>query len=184
MLRTPQISRFYLQCAPTDTVEDWPDARIWEQLRRRLAVDEDWRLAEGPVVDKRVLDMHTFVCEPMRFDELFLIGDAAHVITPAGGKGMNLAIGDAAELAAGIGERLHKRDSRRLDGFSATRLRSTWQAQQFSDWLLRLINTAPDEDDPDFDHRVRTARLHELGSRTDVARWFAENYVGRQGGTR
>jgi p-hydroxybenzoate 3-monooxygenase len=178
MLRTPKISRFYLQCAPTDTPDDWPDERIWKELRRRLALGEDWVLNEGPVIDKSLLDMHTFVCEPMRIGNVFLLGDAAHVITPAGGKGMNLAIGDAAGLAEAIAVYLHRGDSQPLEVFSANRLNRIWQAQQFSDWLLRLINASPASDDPEFDYRLRTARLAELRTRPDVSRWFAENYVG------
>lgn len=178
MRRTAQISRFYLQCTSTDTPDDWPDERIWKELRRRLILDDDWVLTEGSVIDKGILDMHTFVCEPMRMGDVFLLGDAAHVITPAGGKGMNLAIGDAAALAEAITVHLHHGDSRRLEGFSATRLNRIWQAQQFSDWLLRLINTSPVGDDPDFDYRLRTAHLAELHTRSDLAGWFAENYVG------
>jgi p-hydroxybenzoate 3-monooxygenase len=184
MLRTAQVSRFYLQCAPTDTSDDWPEERIWKELHRRLTLDEGSVLTEGPVIDKGLLDMHTFVCEPMRIGDIFLLGDAAHVITPAGGKGMNLAIGDAAALAEAIAAHLHHGDSRRLEGFSPTRLARIWQAQQFSDWLLRLINTSPVGDDPEFDYRLRTARLAELCTRSDVAGWFAENYVGPMGVTR
>ncbi|MGH3663138.1 MAG: 4-hydroxybenzoate 3-monooxygenase, partial [Micromonosporaceae bacterium] len=110
MLRSSTVSRYYLQCPAGDQVEDWPDDRIWSQLRHRLATDDDWSLQDGPVVEKNILEMRSWVTEPMQFGKLYLAGDAAHILTPAGAKGMNLALGDARELALGLVEHYHKAD--------------------------------------------------------------------------
>ncbi|WP_280267342.1 4-hydroxybenzoate 3-monooxygenase [Nocardia wallacei] len=178
MLRTSTVSRYYLQCGIDDTPDDWPDDRIWEALQHRLATSDGWTLTEGPILDTGLLDMSTFVTTGMQAGNVYLLGDAAHVITPAGGKGMNLAIGDAIELARAIGARLHQGSTEHLKLYTSNRLGPIWQAQHFSDWLLHLINTAPADDDPDFDYQLRRARLTELAHRADLATWFARNYAG------
>ncbi|MGK5546809.1 4-hydroxybenzoate 3-monooxygenase [Streptomyces sp. URMC 127] len=186
MLRTAEVSRFYLQCAPGETPDDWPDDRIWQELRHRLEIEEDWRLTEGPITEKRLLEMRTYVTAPMRFGNVHLLGDAAHVITPAGGKGMNLAIGDAHELAQGVIDWRQRGDRRRLDAFSDTRLRQIWRCQKFSDWLLHLINRPPGAGDragdpavtDSFAQQMQAAQLDELRTDEAMAHWFAGSYVG------
>ncbi|MDH6114903.1 p-hydroxybenzoate 3-monooxygenase [Kitasatospora sp. MAP12-15] len=178
MLRTPSVSRFYLQCPIGDAVENWPEARIWATLRRRLAVD-GWELKTGPITETSVLDMRSFVVEPMQYGRLFLVGDAAHIITPAGGKGMNLAIADAAELARGLVAHYSGAGSRLLDGYSAARLPEVWRAQEFSHWLLHLTHSpSGGGSDAPFMHRMQLSRLAHLRDSLSGAQLFAEGYVG------
>ncbi|MGW7410903.1 4-hydroxybenzoate 3-monooxygenase [Streptomyces sp. NPDC054863] len=180
MLRTPQVSRFYLQCPAGDDPDNWPDERIWAQLHHRLALrDSDWHLNTGPILDKHVLDLRSCVTSPMQYGKLYLVGDAAHVISPAGAKGMNLAIADAAALAAGITDSVHRGNTDLLDRYSALRLPSIRRAQEFSHWLLQLLHTTTDTGPgADFALRLRLARLRQLRDSRTCAAAFAENYVG------
>ncbi|GAA1937654.1 4-hydroxybenzoate 3-monooxygenase [Kitasatospora viridis] len=177
MLRTPSVSRFYLQCPLGDDPANWPDERIWSALHRRLAMTGD-ELKPGPITEKAVLDMRSHVTEPMRHGRLFLLGDAAHIISPAGGKGMNLAIADAAELARRLLAHYAGREGE-LAGYSAARLPRIWQAQEFSHWLLHLLHS-PDPDGPDapFLHRLQLSRLAQLRDSPAHSTAFAVNYVG------
>ncbi|MFD7919197.1 4-hydroxybenzoate 3-monooxygenase [Streptomyces sp. NPDC059740] len=177
MLRTSEISRFYLQCPPGDTPAAWSEDRIWTALEQRLAAD-GWKLTTGPVTEKAVLDMRSVVSERMDHGRMFLVGDAAHIITPAGGKGMNLALGDAEELAAALVDHYRGEDTR-LAAYSATRVPRIWQAQEFSHWLLGITHRPEDESPDDlFPHRLRTARLAQLRDSVGLATWFARSYVG------
>ena len=135
--RGPAASRFYLQCAQNEAPSDWSDERVWEQLRLRLG---DKSLVGGTITEKAVVEMRSFVLDPMRYGRLFLVGDAAHIITPMGGKGMNLAIGDANVLAHALRGALHDSDEGQLDGYSATRLMKVWNQQEFSRWLTYLTH--------------------------------------------
>src|SRR4029079_16891368 len=126
--RTSTMSRFYLQCDPDDDIANWPDDRIWFELRSRLAKN-DWTLAEGPILEKGISELRSFVCEPMRYRNLFLAGDAAHIVPPTGAKGMNLAIHDAALLAKALTRWFHDGDATALDCYSDACLRRVWRVQ-------------------------------------------------------
>lgn len=179
MLRSPTVSRYYLQCPAGDASENWSDDRIWSELRRRLATSDDWTLRDGPILDKGVLDMRSWVGEPMRFGNLCLAGDAAHILTPAGAKGMNLALGDARELALGLLDRFHRGDDRRLLAYSETRLEAVWRAQEFSNWLLDLLHGTGDDGQPrPFADRLRRQAIGQITGGGARARAFAESYVG------
>jgi len=124
-MRSPELSRLYVQCAPSDQIEQWPDARIWSELRGRLVMDDGWTPAEGPILEKSITTMRSFVVDPMRYGRLFLAGDAAHVVPPTGAKGMNLAIADVRVLAAALADWYSSGQTRLLDAYSATCLAGT-----------------------------------------------------------
>jgi p-hydroxybenzoate 3-monooxygenase len=175
--RTPRIQRLYLQCAPDDPLEAWPDERIWEELHARLATDEPgWRLVEGRIFAKGVIGMRSYVVEPMQWGRLYLAGDAAHIVPPTGAKGLNLAISDVAELAAGLTAFLARGDGRRLDGYSRTVLRRVWRAQHFASWMTTLLHRFPDADP--FAARLQLAELDALVSSPAAQAALAEQYVG------
>jgi p-hydroxybenzoate 3-monooxygenase len=177
MPRTADVSRFYLQCPAGDSVEQWPDERIWKELGHRLEADGVAALTTGRILEKGILSMRSAVTEPMQFGRLFLAGDAAHVLTPSGAKGMNLAIADAAALAEAI--IAHYRDGvdDLLAGYSSTRLPDVWQAQEFSDWLVQLLH-GPEDPGDGFQQRLREARLAQLEQSSVAATAFAHRYVG------
>lgn len=181
MLRTETVSRFYLQCDPDDDIANWPDDRIWFELRTRLAV-EGWMLKEGPILEKSISELRSFVCEPMRYGNLFLAGDAAHIVPPTGAKGMNLAIHDAAVLAAALARWYSSRDATGLDGYSGTCLRRVWRVQEFSTWMSWMLHRLPD-DLPDLPLRrkLQLAQLDYVCNSKAGAAAFAENYVGIEG---
>jgi p-hydroxybenzoate 3-monooxygenase len=176
-MRSPTVSRLYLQCAPEEDVEEWPDERIWSELRARLNV----QLANGPVLQKSVTPMRSFVAEPMRFGRLFLAGDAAHIVPPTGAKGMNLAIADVQVLARGLQSfyrpRAHPGGAMEaLNAYSQTCLSRVWKVQRFSWWMTALLHRF--EDDTPFDRRRQLAELEYIVSSRAAAQTLAENYVG------
>jgi p-hydroxybenzoate 3-monooxygenase len=179
LLRSSTVTRFHLQAPFGDTVEDWPDERIWKELRTRLAMP-GFALNEGPIFSKNMLEMQSRVCEPMQYGRVFLLGDAAHIITPAGGKGMNLAIADAAELARVLHEYEQSgRDESVLERYSTRRVPDIWKAQEFSHTLLHMIHGyAPDAPDAAFRQKLQLARLWQLRNYEAYARNFAQNFVG------
>jgi p-hydroxybenzoate 3-monooxygenase len=176
-LRTPQLSRLYVQCDPHDTVEQWPDARIWEELHRRFAIDGAWTLHEGPIVEKSVTPMRSFVAEPMQFGRLFLAGDAAHIVPPTGAKGLNLAISDVRVLAEALAERYRTNDSTLIESYSARCLRRVWKVQHFSYWMTSMLHSFPDDVDG-FQHRLQLGQLRHLAESRAAQTSLAENYVG------
>ncbi len=179
MLRSGTVSRFYLQTEPDDPIESWPDARIWQELQLRLAVRDGWKLREGPVLEKNVTEMRSFVVEPMQFGRLFLAGDAAHIVPPTGAKGLNLAVADARLLAEALIRRVHARDSRGLDAYSADCLRRVWRVQEFSSWMSWLLHRIPDATpDAELRRRLQRAQLEYLVTSAAASTGFAENYVG------
>ncbi|MCP2259492.1 p-hydroxybenzoate 3-monooxygenase [Streptoalloteichus tenebrarius] len=178
MLRSSTVSRFYLQCPVGDSVDNWPDERVWAELHKRLALrDEDWTLTEGPIIEKRVLDMRSFVVEPMSYGRLYLAGDAAHIITPVGGKGMNLAAHDAERLAEALVAHYEGSDAL-LHDYSATCLRRVWRSQEFCQWMTEVIHASRDAGSS-FRQRLAVARLEHLLTSPAAAAVFAENYLGQ-----
>ena len=174
--RSPAVQRLYFQCDPDDRVENWPDDRIWEEMRARLATEDDWTLTEGNIFKKNIVQMRSFVCEPMQHCKLFLAGDAAHIVPPTGAKGMNLAVADVRVLADALTESYASGDAALLDAYSDTCLRRVWKAQRFSWWMTSMLHRF-DRDDP-FQLKLQEAELdYVTGSRAASAS-LAENYVG------
>jgi p-hydroxybenzoate 3-monooxygenase len=176
-MRSPTISRLYLQCRPDEPLDEWPDARIWSELRTRLATNDGFELDEGPIIEKGVTAMRSFVVEPMQHGRLFLAGDAAHIVPPTGAKGMNLAIADVKVLADAL--EVWYASGRRdlLDDYSATCLRRVWRAEHFSWWMTSMLHRFPD-DDGGFQHRLQLSQLRYVTSSQAAATTLAENYVG------
>ena len=174
-MRSPELSRLYLQCAPDEDLALWPDGRIWEELQARLGV-EGWTLAEGPILEKGVTPMRSFVVEPMQWGSLYLAGDAAHIVPPTGAKGLNLAVRDVQVLADALVARYRDGDRTRLDAYSATCLRRVWRAEHFSWWMTTMLHRSPDEDE--FTLRLQQSQLRYLRTSRVAATSLAENYVG------
>jgi p-hydroxybenzoate 3-monooxygenase len=176
-MRSPTISRLYLQCRPDEPLDEWPDARIWSELRTRLATDDGFELDEGPIIEKGVTAMRSFVVEPMQHGRLFLAGDAAHIVPPTGAKGMNLAIADVKVLADALEAWYESGRRDLLDAYSATCLRRVWRAEHFSWWMTSMLHRFPD-DDGGFQQRLQLSQLRYVTSSQAAATTLAENYVG------
>ncbi|HUY26105.1 MAG TPA: 4-hydroxybenzoate 3-monooxygenase [Candidatus Binataceae bacterium] len=175
-MRSRELTRLYLQCAPDEKLEDWPDARIWDELDRRFEIEGGWKLARGPITHKGVTDMRSFVAEPMRYRSLFLAGDAAHIVPPTGAKGLNLAIADVRVLARGLARFYHSGDRAGLDAYSEVCLRRVWKVQRFSWWMTSILHRLDGQSA--FDTRRQLAELEYLTSSRAAAESLAENYVG------
>lgn len=175
-MRSSSVVRYYLQCDPDEKVDEWPDHRIWDELHRRLASAKSVELSEGPILQRGVTAMRSFVVEPMQYGRLFLAGDAAHIVPPTGAKGMNLAIADVLILSRAITEFYRAGRSDLLARYSATCLRRIWKAQRFSWWMTQMLHRFNTEDD--FDQRRQLAELDYVSSSEAAARSLAENYVG------
>lgn len=175
-MRSPSVTRLYLQCAPDADVADWPDERIWDELRTRLATDDGWAPAEGPITQKAVTPMRSFVTEPMRHGRLFLAGDAAHIVPPTGAKGLNLAMADVARLSEALVAFYANGTTALLDTYSARGLRRAWQAQRFSWMMTSLLHRTGEADD--FEFRRQLADLEHLVSSPAAKTALAESYVG------
>jgi len=167
-LRSPERSRYYIQVAHDEDVGEWPDGRIWDELQTRTAL-EGWTLHEGPVLEKGVTGMRSFVAEPMQYGRIFLAGDAAHIVPPTGAKGLNLAIADVRVLAEAI-------VGGGLEHYSQHCLRRVWRAEHFSYWMTTMLHRLPG-DDP-FDLQLQLSQLRYTTSSRAAARSLAENYVG------
>ncbi|MEV4627065.1 4-hydroxybenzoate 3-monooxygenase [Micromonospora sp. NPDC049523] len=177
--RTPTVSRFYLQCPREDSRADWPDERIWKEIRIRLTLDGPWTLHEGPILSTSSVRMRSLVCAPLRYGSLFLAGDAAHIVPPVGGKGFNIALADAEELALALVERFTGGTAARLDAYSDTRLARIWRAQEFVGWMMDLVNTPGlGTREAPFLHRVQRARLERIFASPAYAAAFLEDYIG------
>jgi len=174
--RSPTIQRLYLQCDPEDRVENWPDARIWHELHRRLAGEDGWKLHEGRIFQKGVVAMRSFVVEPMQFGRLFLAGDAAHIVPPTGAKGLNLAVADVRVLAHALAAFYREGRGELLEQYSATALRRVWRAEHFSWWMTSMLHRF--HDDSPFHHRLQLAELDYVTRSRAKAQTLAENYVG------
>ncbi|MDJ0659988.1 MAG: 4-hydroxybenzoate 3-monooxygenase [Crocosphaera sp.] len=180
MLRNSEISRYYLQISPDEQVEDWPDERIWANLQKRLA-KQDWTLTEGQIFEKRLMSLRNYVMEPLHYGRLFMAGDAAHIITPMGGKGLNLAVQDAGVLAETLASYYHnKEDISYLNRYSEIRLPYIWRAQEFSYTMFNMVHKPEgnDSNDVKFRQKLSQSKLAQLTTSATFARDFARNYVG------
>ncbi|MFJ4290556.1 4-hydroxybenzoate 3-monooxygenase [Cupriavidus sp. NPDC089707] len=175
-MRSRTRSRYYVQVPSSERVEDWSDDRFWDELRHRLDPGTAQSLVTGPSIEKSIAPLRSFVCEPMRFGNLFLAGDAAHIVPPTGAKGLNLAASDVLTLADGLIAACRHDDKRELDAYSARCLRRIWKAERFSWWLTSLMHRFPDADP--FALRMQRAELDYLVGSEAACRGLAENYVG------
>jgi p-hydroxybenzoate 3-monooxygenase len=175
-MRSPTLTRLYVQCDRSDTIEDWPDDRIWEELHLRLATDDGFSLAEGPVVEKAIAWMHSVVTEPMQYGRLFLAGDAAHIVPATGAKGLNLAVADVRVLSSALDAWYRTGSPAALSSYSETCLRRVWRAQHFSYWMTTMLHRFPGDDA--FQRKLQLAQLRWVSSSRDAAASLAENYVG------
>jgi p-hydroxybenzoate 3-monooxygenase len=174
--RSPQIQRLYVQCDPEDRLENWPDERVWEELRARLATDDGWVLREGPIFQKGIVAMRSFVVEPMQYGRLYLAGDAAHIVPPTGAKGLNLAVADVRVLSRAFAAHYREGRGDLLAQYSGMALRRVWRAEHFSWWMTSMLHRF--HDDTPFHHRLQLAELDYVTSSRAKATTLAENYVG------
>jgi p-hydroxybenzoate 3-monooxygenase len=172
-MRSPTVSRLYLQVDPTEKIEDWSDDRIWEGLSTRFALD-GWELQTGPITEKSILPMRSFVSAPMRRGRLFLAGDAAHIVPPTGAKGLNLAVADVTLLAQALVRLLHDEQSDLVDAYSDKALARVWRCTHFSWWMTSMLHRSGD----DFDAELQLSQLRRVCSSEAAARELAENYTG------
>jgi p-hydroxybenzoate 3-monooxygenase len=174
--RSPDIQRLYFQCDPHDDVGNWSDDRIWAEFRARLATDDGWTPREGPVIQKNIVAMRSFVCESMRYGRLFLAGDAAHIVPPTGAKGLNLAVADVRVLAQALAAFYADGRHDLLDSYPETVLRRIWRAEHFSWWMTSMLHQFPGNDP--FQERLQIAELGYVTASRAKAVTLAENYVG------
>jgi p-hydroxybenzoate 3-monooxygenase len=175
-LRSPELSRLYAQCSPDDDLAEWPDERVWAELHARFETEDGWTLQEGPVLEKTIAPMRSFVVEPMQYGRLYLAGDAAHIVPPTGAKGLNLAAADVRVLSEGLDAWYERGDGAELEAYSATCLRRVWRAEHFSWWMTSMLHRFPG-DDP-FEARLQLSQLAYVTSSQAAATSLAENYVG------
>jgi p-hydroxybenzoate 3-monooxygenase len=175
-MRSPKITRLYLQCRPDEELSEWSDGRIWDELNVRLGCADGWLPTPGRILQKGVTGMRSFVVEPMQFGRLFLAGDAAHIVPPTGAKGMNLALADVYYLAQALSLFYGGKDDVGLKSYSDTCLRRVWKAQRFSWWMTSLLHRFDGE--PAFDYKRQIAELEYVMTSRAAAASLAENYVG------
>ncbi len=174
-MRTPQVSRLYLQVPADEDIERWPDDRIWAELRHRLGVP-GWELKEGPITEKAISPMRSFVATPMQYGRLFLAGDAAHIVPPTGAKGLNLAIADVTELAAALVSLVRDADPGPADAYTGACLRRVWRATHFSWWMTSMLHIDPHQDA--FGAELQLSQLRYVIESRAAAVTLAENYTG------
>ncbi len=175
-MRSHRRSRYYLQCTLDDHVDNWPDDRFWDELKRRLDDEAVAKLVTGPSIEKSIAPLRSFVAEPMRFGRLFLAGDAAHIVPPTGAKGLNLAASDVHYLSDALRAFYADRSMAALDGYSQRALARVWKAERFSWWMTSVLHRFPDTDA--FSQRIQNAELDYLVSSQAATAALAENYVG------
>ena len=174
-MRSPTVSRLYLQVPADEELEAWPDDRIWDELQTRLTTDDGFEVGRGRILEKGITPMRSFVCDPMQHGRLFLAGDAAHIVPPTGAKGLNLAVNDVRLMAAAMGPFFANGSTEALDAYSRTALRRVWRAQDFSNYMTQLLH---DLGRGPFEQRLQVARLDYVRRSQAAARSLAENYVG------
>lgn len=175
-MRHANLSRYYIQVPSADRVEDWSDDAFWEEFKRRIPAEASERLVTGPSIEKSIAPLRSYVAEPMRWKNLFLCGDAAHIVPPTGAKGLNLAVSDVYHLARGLKRFYGEGDSTLLDSYSQDALARVWQAVRFSWSMTNMLHNFTDE--TAFEGRMRDAELAALFSSETAQKVFAENYVG------
>jgi p-hydroxybenzoate 3-monooxygenase len=175
-MRSPTVSRLYVQCSPDDDLAAWPDERVWEELEARLGPEGPKLLERGEVQQKGVTPMRSLVVEPMQHGRLFLAGDSAHIVPPTGAKGLNLAVADVRILARALESYYRKGDSERLESYSRTALRRVWRAQHFSWWMTSMLHRF--EEASAFERKLQRAQLDYLVHSPRAAASLAENYTG------
>lgn len=175
-MRSPDVTRQYLQVAPDENIDEWPDERIWQELGTRLHDESGFDLEIGEIFDKGITPMRSFVSEPMQEGRLFLVGDSAHIVPPTGAKGMNLAIADACVLSHAVGAFYRTGSEEQLTSYTATCLRRVWRAEHFS-WFMTTLLHRPQNQQP-FEQRLQLAHLDYVTSSRAAATSLAENYVG------
>jgi p-hydroxybenzoate 3-monooxygenase len=174
-MRSHSRSRYYIQCGLDEKLDAWPEARFWDELRSRLPADVAEAVVTGAAIEKGITPLRSFVVEPLRFGQLFLVGDAAHIVPPTGAKGLNLAASDVGVLYRALVEYYRISATRLLDRYSEVALRRTWKAVRFSWWFTSIMHKF--SDDP-FNHRLQLAELDYLSNSTAALTSLAENYVG------
>ncbi len=175
-MRSDKVTRLYLQCEPDEDLAAWSDARIWDELHERLACDDGWTPNEGPILQRGVTPMRSFVAEPMRHGRLFLAGDAAHIVPPTGAKGMNLAVADVRVLAQALAAHYGGLGDEKLAAYSTTCLRRVWRAEHYSWWMTSMLHRF--RDNTPFMDRLQRSELDYVTSSEAGGRMLAENYVG------
>jgi len=175
-LRSPEISRLYLQVEPDEDINNWPDDRIWEELSIRMATDDGWSLKTGPIIEKGITPMRSFVVEPMQHGRLFLAGDAAHIVPATGAKGLNLAVHDVHKLAEAFIAWYREGSNELLEQYSTNCLDRVWRVQDFSSFMSLMLHRYSDDDG--FRGRLQRAQLEYICSSEAASRSLAENYVG------
>jgi p-hydroxybenzoate 3-monooxygenase len=175
-MRSPEVTRLYLQCDPSDEMDSWPDERIWEELQLRLA-SGDFKLNQGPIFERGITPMRSFVTEPMQHGRLYLAGDAVHIVPPTGAKGLNLAVADVRVLADALQLWFTKGDEELLERYSEACLRRVWHTQHFSWWMTSMLHRMPDDHDG-FQAKLQIAQLDYVCSSRAASTSLAENYVG------
>lgn len=175
-MRSLTRSRYYIQCALDERIEDWSDERFWDELRRRLPAHHAEAMITGRSFEKSIAPLRSFVAEPMRFGRLFLVGDAAHIVPPTGAKGLNLAASDVHYLFAGLLEHYRERSPAGLEAYSARALARVWKAVRFSWWMTTMLHRFPGTGD--FDQKIQEAELDYLTHSRAAETVLAENYVG------
>jgi p-hydroxybenzoate 3-monooxygenase len=175
-MRSTHRSRYYLQCPLDDDIKQWPDERFWDELKRRLDSKAVANLVTGPSIEKSIAPLRSFVAEPMRFGQMLLAGDAAHIVPPTGAKGLNLAASDVHYLSTALREYYDEKSSAGIDAYSATALARVWKAVRFSWWMTSMMHKFPDQGE--FGQRIQEAELDYLVSSKAASTSLSENYVG------
>jgi len=172
--RTPEVQRYYLQVDPSDHVDNWSDKRIWSELHERVDLD-DWKLEEGSIFQKDIVSMKSYICETMQYGNLFIAGDAAHIVPPTGAKGLNLAIGDVQALSMGLSAYYENGNTKLLDSYSETCLKKVWKAQRFASQMTNMLHY--NESVSDFEYGVQLSELEYISSSAAASTTIAENYA-------
>lgn len=175
-MRSPTRSRYYIQCSLDEKIEDWSDDRFWNEFSARMNPAVAARLQRGPSIEKSIAPLRSFVAEPMRYGNLFLAGDAAHIVPPTGAKGLNLAFSDVQILHRGLVDYYKKNDAKRLDNYASEALARVWKAERFSWWMSKLLHNFPEHSA--FDKKIQRAEFDYIKSSEAASIVLAENYVG------
>jgi p-hydroxybenzoate 3-monooxygenase len=173
-MRSPTLSRLYLGVRPSETLDEWSDERIWDELNVRLATESTPDISQGPIIERSITAMRSVVVTPLRYGRLLMAGDAAHIVPPTGAKGMNLALADIRVLAPAITESLRNGNDDLLDAYSATCLERAWRAEEFSNYMTQMLHP---RDDDDFENEVQHARLRQMVSSREASTVLARNYT-------